>query len=103
MNAGKLNRRARLQAQKQVQDDAGQLVDTWVDVAPVWANISDISGREFLSADAVQNAAQTKITIRYRAGVTPAMRVVHGSDTYSIEAVLGTDRVSLLLMCKRLA
>lgn len=102
MDAGHLNRRITFQALSKVQDETGQLVDTWDNVTNAWAAIADISGREFLGADAQQNAAQTKITIRYRAGITTAMRVLHGSDTYSIHAVLGTDRVLLLLMCERL-
>jgi SPP1 family predicted phage head-tail adaptor len=101
MQAGKLNRRVTIEQQSTTQDEYGQPVETWTEVATVWADIRDITGKEFVSAQATQNPVQTKITIRYRAGILPAMRVVHGSDTYNIEAVLGQDRISLLLMCSR--
>ncbi len=97
-----LNKRVTLKARAAGQDAAGQPAITWSDVVTVWAGVVDLSGREFLAAGGAQNATQTKITIRYRAGVTPAMRVVCGADTYNIETVLGQDRRSLTLMCSRL-
>lgn len=96
-----LNQRITLQAPATGQDDYGAPLVGWTDVAIVWASIVDVSGREFLAAAATQNAVQTKITIRYRDGVLPAMRVLHGAVTYNIEAVLGQDRRELLLMCSR--
>jgi SPP1 family predicted phage head-tail adaptor len=103
MRAGRLDRRVTIQRQEQTQDAYGQPVETWTDVATVWAEVRDITGKEFVSAQATQNAVQTKITIRHRAGIVPAMRAVHGSDTYNIESVLGQDKISLLLMCSRVA
>lgn len=97
----KLNRRVTLQERSTTRDEFGGVVPGWSDVATVWAGIVDVSGREYVAAGATQNSAITKITIRYREGVTPAMRVLHGEDEYSIEAVLGQDRRTLLLMCSR--
>jgi SPP1 family predicted phage head-tail adaptor len=101
MQAGKLSRRVTIQQKATTQDAYGQPVQTWTDVAEVWADIRDMSGKEYFAAQATQNPVQTKITIRYRAGIVPAMRVIYGSDTYNIEAVLGQDKISLLLMCSR--
>jgi SPP1 family predicted phage head-tail adaptor len=101
MQAGKLNRRITIQQQATTQDEYGQPVETWTTFAEVWAEIRDMTGKEYFAAQATQNAVQTKITIRYRAGIVPAMRVVHGADVYNIEAVLGQDKISLLLMCSR--
>ena len=101
MLAGRLTKRITLQAPPTGQDATGEPLTDWTDVATVWASIVDISGREYIAAAAVQNAVQTKITIRYREGIIPSMRVTHGQDRYNIEAVLGQDRTSLLLMCSR--
>lgn len=103
MDIGKLNRRVTIQSAGMTQDAAGQPVAAWVDVASVWASIADISGREYVAAAAVRNEAQTKITIRHRADIAPAMRVMHGAIAYNIESVLGQDGRSLLLMCSRAA
>ena len=103
MQAGRLNRRCTLQQPGTTTDALGQPIPGWTDVATVWASIVDVSGREYVAAGGLQNSAQTKITIRYRSGIVPSMRVVHGSDAYNVEAVLGQDRRGLLLMCSRSA
>jgi SPP1 family predicted phage head-tail adaptor len=101
MRAGRLNKRITIQAHAVGQDANGEPLKTWTDVCTVWASITDVTGREFLAAEAVQNTAQTKIGIRYRAGILPAMRVTHGADAFNVLAVLGQDKISLLLMCER--
>ena len=101
MNASKLTERVTIQSLSELQNALGERVNEWSDVAEIWARVADVSGREYLAAGATQNSAQTKITIRYRDDVRPSMRVIHGRNVYNIEAVLGQDRASLLLMCVR--
>jgi SPP1 family predicted phage head-tail adaptor len=101
--AMRLNKRITIQQNGITQDEIGEPVNGWSDVATVWASIMDISGREYVAAAAAQNSVTTKIVIRHRAGIAPAMRVIHGADTYNIEAVLGQDNRTLLLMCARAA
>lgn len=101
-----MDKRILLQAPPTGQNAAGEPLTGWTNVVAdgdgkVWAAMEDISGREFMAGAAVQTSAQTKITIRYRAGIVSAMRVLHGGDAYNIEAVLGQDRRELLLMCSR--
>lgn len=100
---GWLRERITLQSPATGQDANGEPLTGWTDVATVWASITDVTGREYVAAGGLQNSAQTKILIRYQAGITPAMRVVHGADHYNIEAVLGQDHISLMLMCRRAA
>lgn len=101
--AARLRHSIGIQAPAVTQDAAGQPNTTWSTFATVWAEILDITGREYIAAGGTQNQAMTKITIRYLAGVVPSMRVVWGATTYNIEAVLGTDQTALTLMCSRLA
>ena len=101
--AGQLNKRVTIQSPSTTQDTNGEPIAGWTDVATVWASIVDITGREYLAAGGTQNQAQTKIAIRYRAGVVPSMRVLHDAVAYNIESVLGQDKKTLLLMCSRVA
>jgi len=101
IRSGYLSTKVAIQQPVTEQDESGQPMNTWVNLATVWANLTDISGREFIASSALQNTVQTKVTIRYRAGILPAMRVIHQANIYHIEAVLGQDRASLLLMCSR--
>ena len=104
MNIGRLDQRITIQAPATGQDAFGAPSTIWTVVATVWAELKDLTGREFLAAAAVQNVVQTKITIRYPGNsvtVLPGMRVVHGADIYNIEAVLGQDKVMRVLMCSK--
>lgn len=83
-----------LQDQVQSQDPVTlEVTVTWSTVATVWAAIEPLSAREFIQSAAMQSKVSARITIRYRAGVTAAMRLVHlvdGADgkVYNIEGVL---------------
>lgn len=101
LQAGEFDQRITIQQPAIGQDAYGQLVTGWDDVCAVWAKKSDMTGREYLAAAATQAEVTTKITIRYRAGITAAMRVLHGADVYNIATVLTQDKVVCTLMCTR--
>ena len=102
MRAGDLNRRIIIQRPSSTQDAWGQQINAWIDVCSVWASLSDISGKEYVSASAERSEISTRIIIRKRSGITAAMRIIHGDEIYNILAVLNNDRNHLLqLMCKR--
>lgn len=87
-----------------IDSNYGEEIKTWVAFAEdVAAEIMPMSGKEFVSAQENQNAVNTRITIRYIDGVTPTMRIVHGSDIYNIKAVLPdpTLKRHLTLMCEK--
>ena len=102
MRSGRLRHRVTIQTQTKTQDSTGSVIPSWSEFAEVWASIEPISGREFFSASQVQSSVSTRIRIRFCDGVTPKMRVVHGSDYYDIEAVI-PDQISgrheMQLMC----
>ncbi|MGL4683506.1 MAG: phage head closure protein [Hafnia alvei] len=89
MQAGKLRHRVTLQARVQVQNQASGAVETtWADVAILYAEVVPSSVREFVAAQATQNEITTRITIRYRDGVTPKHRIFFRGKIYNIEGVL---------------
>lgn len=102
MRAGQLRHRVTIQAQTTTQDEYGQPVQTWSDVATVWASVEDLSGREFFAAQQIAAEVTTRVTIRYRAGIEPDMRVIAGGRTLDIRSVQDPDgrRRQLVLMCR---
>lgn len=92
MNAGQLNNRVMLQAPAAGVDLIGQPVAAWADVAPLWANVRYLSGIATLKADAQSAMAKASIRIRYRTGITTAMRVTHGATVFRITAVLPDEQ-----------
>ena len=55
--------------------------ETWARYATVWAQMQDMTGREIFQAKAMGSAATKLFTIRYLAGVKPAMQVVAPDGT----------------------
>lgn len=88
MRPGLLNTRVVVQQQSATQDALGQPVQSWATFATLWANVRHTSGIEATKADAIASVVRASIRVRYRADLTAAMRVVHGSTTYNIVAVL---------------
>jgi len=86
----RLRHRITLQTQGLVQDpDTGEMVPDWTDwLADEPAEVVPLSGREFIQSAAGQASVDCRMTIRYRAGVLPTMRVVFDSQNYNIHAVL---------------
>lgn len=103
--AQRLRHRGDLQAATSVQDPiSGELTESWADFAadePI--EVVPLSGREFVQSGATQAGVDTRITMRYRAGVLPSMRWVVDGDVYNIRAVLPdpTLRRHLTMMCQR--
>ena len=88
MQAGRLNRRCVLQTPGTATDELGQPIPGWTDVATVWADIRMKSGLESIKAGAPVSVVQASIRVRYRAGITAGMRVVHNLQAFNIAAVM---------------
>lgn len=102
MLAPRLRHRITLQAKTVTQDTIGTAItQSWADwLAREPAEVVPLSGREFIQAGGKQAAVSARMTIRWRAGVVPTMRVIFDGGFYNIEAVLPdpTGRRWLTLM-----
>lgn len=75
MDAGKLDQRITLQSATPGKDAVGGPTETWGDVATVWAQVRDLSGKAINAAQQVGSAVTRRVTIRWRGGVDAAQRV----------------------------
>ena len=87
MQAGRLNRRCTLQAPGTTQDELGQPIPGWTDVATVWGDVRLRSGLESIKAGAVVSTVQASVRIRYRTGIHAGMRVLVDAVPYEVLAV----------------
>ena len=87
MQAVRLNRRCILQAPGTAQDELGQPIPGWTDVATVWGDVRLRSGLESVKAGAVVSTVQASVRIRYRKGINAGMRVLVDSVPYEFLAV----------------
>jgi SPP1 family predicted phage head-tail adaptor len=102
MKAGQLRERIIIDEPSTGQDEAGQPDGGSTPVLECWADVEDISGREFIAGNATINSANTRMYVRWRETpiIKPTMRVTHKGIRYNIESVLGKDKIGLTLMCK---
>ena len=104
MFAGQLRDRVTIQVRSSIDNAAGEPTLSWTDFAAnIHGNVTDMTGREYIAAQAVTNAVTTMIVIRYREGITAAMRAVSTGVTYNIVAVIEPEnrRREMHLMCVR--
>lgn len=94
--------RVTLQRRVTVTDNEGFTTEQWQDWVTVWAAVEPIRGREYFAAAAVEAEVTLRIRIRYRAGVTPDMRVAYGQRIFDIQSVIdvGGRHREIELMCR---
>jgi len=108
MLSQRLRHRVDIEALSVAQDSvSGEVSEQWVSIRAlaepmIPAEIVPLSGREFIAAQKENAGVTTRITIRWRSGVTASMRVVHATGVYNIRAVLPDPslRKHLTLMCE---
>lgn len=62
-------------------------VSDWVEVISVWAAVSNLHGREYYAAAAVQAENTVKFTIRYIPGIDTKQRIMFQGKTHNITAI----------------
>lgn len=91
MEVGKLNRRIVIQKRAQIQDETGQVMDAWVEVAKLWAWVKTQTGMGSLRNDQAGSVSMSlaaySFRIRYRPSVTDDMRVIYGGLYFDIKQV----------------
>ncbi len=101
MDAGQRSARVQLQRRVLIPDNAGGNVVSWVVWATTWASVVPGSGREFWEYKHLMPTLSHMINMRYRPGVTPAMRVVCGQQVFNIQTVrnIAFKNIELELLC----
>ncbi|AOV02390.1 phage head closure protein [Delftia tsuruhatensis] len=86
LESGKLRHRVRIEAYTEQRDSSGEVIQNqetgevlmaWQQVATVWAAVEPLSAREFIQSAATQSQVTARITIRQRDDLLPSMRLVH--------------------------
>jgi SPP1 family predicted phage head-tail adaptor len=102
IDSGQLNRRVTIQRPSTSQDEYGQPTDDWQEFITTWARISTITGKELYALGPGFTAQVThNISIRWRSGVTSAMRINYRGRIFQVQSVSDPDenRVELDILC----
>ena len=89
MRAGDLRDRVTFE-QKVITNDpvSNEELVAWVEFATVWAKVTDLSVREFISAQSTQSEVTCRIVVRYREGFDATMRARHDGRIYNLHGAL---------------
>lgn len=102
MSAGALRQRVTLEAPLRTPDGAGGAEIGWSEVATLWAAVEMPGGGEVAAGERLEARTRLRVTIRFRADVTAAMRLVWRGEALNIRAVADRDgrRRFLTLDCE---
>jgi SPP1 family predicted phage head-tail adaptor len=87
MEISALNKRITIQELKTTINENGFEVEDWIDFKTVWAGVSNLHGREYFEAAAVQMESTVKFTIRYLAEIDTSMRILFKGRYYNITSI----------------
>ena len=96
---GALRRRLTLEQPTRGSDEGAAAPVTWSTVATLWAAVTAQTGREGVIADGTASRVTHVVEIRWRSGVTAAMRFRDGATAYDIRAVRDGDPRRRRLVC----
>jgi SPP1 family predicted phage head-tail adaptor len=105
INPGEFRHIITFQKKSGEQNDYGEVIDQWEDIITTRAAIYPISGKEFFSAEKINNETTHKVNIRYMPGITPDMRIKFGERIFDLIAPpinFQEKNVQLQLLCKEL-
>ena len=103
ISSNKLRQRITVQRKNRVRDAFGDPVVEWVDVAILWAEVVDRSGKQVYDTEQDIDAVYTRVRIRMRSGIEPQMRVVYNGVFLEIQSVMDLNGRGdfLELVCQR--
>jgi SPP1 family predicted phage head-tail adaptor len=89
--AGELNKRITIEEPVGTIGASGEVTRTWGTIASVSAKIESLTGQETAAARLIDATTSHRVTIRWRPGLSPKMRLVYDSRVFNIGSMVNTD------------
>lgn len=87
MSIGKMRHRITFQRITSVINENGFESEMPQEYQTVWAAVTNLHGKEYFEARAVQEENTVKFTIRYLAGIDQTMKILFQGKAYNITAI----------------
>src|SRR5689334_11747542 len=91
VNFGDLRHRVTIQQPTYTTNNLGERVPGWSMIGRAWVALNPVIGREVELARTFAATVTHKITMRYRAGLTPNLRLVLGSRIFAINGIVDLE------------
>lgn len=104
IDIGRLKHRITFQQLGQSKDEYGEIVEEWVGIKTVWAEISPVSGQQFFVAKQINSEISHNVYIRYRDDLKPSMRIKFKGRSFEILYIMNVKEENRLMQiyCKEL-
>lgn len=100
--AARMRYRVTIQGVTTESDGQGGVIETWGDIATVWASIDTLNAYQKFQASQMQTPASHKIVMRHRADVTTANRLIFGERVFGVKEAIDPDGRGAFLHIKSL-
>lgn len=88
MMPGRMDRKITLQVHTESRSSSGAFIKAWADLAEVWAEVIEVSGRERFAADREIGTRAARFMIWYRPGLSvKAHRINYDGATWDIVGI----------------
>lgn len=104
MDIGKLKHRITFQDLSNSRNEYGELIEDWLDVKTVWAEIKPVSGKQFFAAKQINSEISHNIYIRYRSDLNSSMRIKFKERIFEILYIMNLNESNTIMQiyCKEL-
>ena len=91
MISGRLNHKIVIEQRTETKNTLGEDITTWTTYKWTWAQVSPLSGKEYLSNNELQSSVTGRVSMRYLAGVTTDMRINWNDRMFDIISIINTE------------
>ena len=96
MNVGRMRYRIEIENFVNETDNDGFATENWAHFGSVWADITPISGKEYLNSAQTLEEITSKIYIRYIPSIKNTMRIKYLERVFNIQSNLPDERHGII-------
>ncbi len=91
MLGGRLNHKVVIEQRTETKNTLGEDETTWSTYKWTWAQVSPLSGKEYLANNELQSVVTGRVSMRYLSGVTVDMRINWDNRIFDIISIINTE------------
>lgn len=100
LDPGSLRSELALQVNTPAPDGLGGHIDSWAEIATVFARVEPVSATSSFGPDQTMETVTHRVTLRWRNGVAAGMRFVRQERIFDIVTVHDPDDTGRYLVCR---
>lgn len=96
MIVGRMRYRIEIENLVESTDSDGFITEEWNNFATVWADITSLSGKEYIESAQTLSEVTSKIYIRFIQGLKTTMRIKYKDRIFNIQSILQDEKQGII-------